>query len=659
MNVSMLTDRLRHRGLWLLSLVIAAALLFSACDLVGDDTEDDDQAQQQGQQQEAEQEEAAAAAPAASPRPVAQQPEQAGPEPPPEAEGGGEGANAYSIVFPSLALVIADDSVATGLVIDHGYVLVDERSLGGATAADVLLSNGDTLEGVPLVGRDQLTGLAYLGPLDGGLVRRLPGARLGDGESIRPGSSVFAIGYSPPDQPGSLPAIYSGVLSGVDEWDAGQRTFLRIDARPDGATVGMVLVDSSGTVIGVAPAETVGLGWYISTGDLARSLPPAEIETTRAPDPESASTEHVVSVGALQRSAELSIGDDATGQSVSLSVSTDRPATLQLIDANGDILQESSIVAGATIISLATDTVGPYRVLISPLPAADDAGGDATDATYQITSSAPLMAMSEADAMAVLQINTPFIGTIDVPGDVDSFNLPIQAGAVYEILVQSLLIDTVLVVAGGGLDAVDDDGGSGPFGRDSALTLTDYADEGTGPYILTVTQIGGELPEMESAMEEEEEQAMTVSAALPAPRGDLSLRGEVTEDGLLPTLAGIGSELDDDGALIVADGDGIFEVVVSVVGLSDGSARLLVFDSDNQIAISGRVILRCAAADPCLASAVYITPEDSPGPAGIWRVFLQTEGGESGISEWQIEVHRYDDAFTDGDQAEESMDDEG
>ena len=338
MSAFMLTDRMRHRGWLLASLLVAAALVLSACDLVGDDTEDDEQAQQsqQGQQEMVEQQaEPTPAAPASAP--AAQAPaEEPGPEPPPRASGGGEGATAYSILFPSLAFVMSGDRVATGLVISHGYIIVDEQALGGASAADAHLSNGDMVESLPVIGRDQLTGLAYLGPLDGNLVRRLPGARLGDGEEIPLGSSVYAVGFAASDVEGALPTVRSGVLSGVSEWEDGGRTLLRTDARSDVVTGGMVLVDNDGTVIGLATDQLVSSGLYVSSGDLARSLPPAELVNSQVPDPTTASNEHTVNIGAMQESVSLFLGDDATGQVVSLSVSSSSESALQVIDANGD-----------------------------------------------------------------------------------------------------------------------------------------------------------------------------------------------------------------------------------------------------------------------------------------------------------------------------------
>ncbi len=668
MNISMLNERLRRRGLWLFTLLVAAALTLSACDLVGNDS-DDEQEQQQAQQGEAQQEEAAAPAPAA--RPAAQPPaEEPRPDPPPEAAGGGEGATAYSIVFPSIAFVMTSDSVATGLVISDGYVLVDGRSLGAATTADVLLSNGETLEGVSVVGRDQFTGLAYIGPLDGGLVRRLPGARLGDGEEIRPGSSVFTIGYSAGDESDAIPAVYSGVLSGTDEWDAGQRTLLRTDARPASVTAGMILVDGSGTVIGFAPEALVSQGWYVSTGDLARSLSADQMDEDAPVSAVVTAMEHTLTLDQGQQSVSLFLTEEAIGDLTPLiTVRTESASLLGLFDGAGELQQEASLVIGSTIVALAPESSGPYEIVITPEPVmamddvSDEAASEAMEddadeqssemtedaTTYEVNANVALTVVVEAEEMAVLNLDEPFVGNIDFPGDVDSFNLALRAGAEYEILVQSLLFDTVLVVGGGGLDAVDDDTGGGPFGRDSTLTLApeadsivqltvkDYADVGTGAYILTITQTGGEAPEQAAATEEEEPMGvMTADLPAPSPPPAISLRGIGTEEGLQATLLGIGSQ-SVGNALVVDDADGAFEITVSVVGSDGALGRVSVLNSSNEVVVEGRVLVTCGGSGDCLAQAVFVANE---GQAGQWTVELSAD--EPGISEWQIEVSRND-----------------
>ena len=271
--------------------------------------------------------------------------------------------------------------------------------------------------------------------------------------------------------------------------------------------------------------------------------------------------------------------------------------------------------------------------------------------TYEISSSAPLMSLAETDAMTPLQLNTPFIGTIDIAGDQDSFNLALRAGGVYEIVAESLLIDTVLIVEGGGLDAADDDAGGGPFGRDSALTLApeqdsiiqltvrDYAGADTGAYVLTVTQVAGEAPEQADAMAQESAAgAMAMSADLPAPSPPpaVSLRGIGSEDGLQATLLGIGSQ-SVGNALVVEDADGAFEITVSVVGADGALGHLTVLSAADETVIEGRVPVTCASGGVCLAQAVFVANEGRPGQ---WTVELSAD--QPGISEWQIEVARND-----------------
>lgn len=652
----MLTRRLRHGGIWLFGLMAASALLFGACDLVGTDDEDEQPQQQAAAEQEQAQQEAAA--PAA--RPATQPPPQpSGPPPPPVARGGGEGERAYSIVFPSVAQVQVGDGVATGLVISQGLVLVDGAALGGATEADVLLSNGDTLVDLPVVGRDALTGIAYLGPVESSLVRLLPAVRLGDGEGVRPGASVFAVGYASSDGADALPLIFSGIMSGSSEWDPGQRTLLRTDITLPYLIGGMVLIDASGTVIGVAPAALVGGGVYISTGDLARSLDAGQMVEQTAAASVVTSTEHTLMVGDGQQSVSLFLAYLPFDERTLITVRTETASSLQLIDGAGDVQQEAILVSGSTIVSLASETAGPYEIVIAPAMAmAMEADGDdgasesmAEPATYEVSSNVELMSIAEAEGLAALSIGEPFVGYIDVVGDVDTFQLPVLAGAVYEVSVQSFLLDSYLMIEGAGIEAADDDSGGGLFNRDSSLTIEpaedgmitlsvrEYSSGASGAYLLTVKQISGPpaAAAEESMAGEQQEDAMT-AAMLPAPSPPptISLRGIGTESGLQATLIGLGSESVGDG-LLVEDQDGAFEIIVSVLGSDGALGRLTVTDIDGSVVVEGRVLVACPSAGECLAQAIFVGNESSGGP---WVVALSAD--EPGISEWQIEVERHE-----------------
>ncbi len=717
----------RPRALWLLlAAALVAAVGASACDLVGDDED----AQQQAQQQQAEPEAAAATAPATTATAAAQAEaeEPSGPTPPPESSAtSGAGADAYRVIFPSMALVDVGNGqtqlpgyaplLVTALVSADGYVLTDLSALAGAAVAAVILSDGTMIADVPLAGADQLTGIAYLGPLERGIVGRLPGAVLGDGERLPPGAPVYAVGFTPESMAGDAPIIISGVFSGLREWTPGQRTLLMTDASfgQEQPMLGSVLVDANGVVIGFGTVDTGWRGHYVSTGDLARSLaqaPPMGVSAAVwLPDPASAATEHLVVVSTPTMMGELALADEATGEPLTLSIGADVAGVLTLIDAEGKILQQSNLTVGATIVTLRPNTVGPYRLTLAPAPP-DEAmmeeemsaepeamaeDGEAMEeeavaeeyeampdpdhtmpppleVSFSVSSNIPLMTLIDQDDLQALVVGEPLVAGVDAPGDLDRFELPVLAGEVYEVRAQSLTLDMVVSAMGAGTDGFDDDSGGGYSGSDALLMLapaedgiielfvSDFGGWTTGAYVLTVTRTvsvegSGAAAAMEAEDGDEGRSAvmMIKPAALPTPTADLSLRGVISEDGLVPTLQGIGSAIDENGALIVADEDGFFEIVASIIGPDYSTARLFVMDADGEIVISGRVVANCATPEPCLASAVYIAGEGAQPTPGMWRVLLQPEGAGSGITEWQIEIHLYADAPAAEAEAEEPM----
>jgi len=663
MKVLMLTERLRRGGLWVFALLVASVLTLSACDLVGTDDEDEQDQQQQAVEQQAQQEEPAPATPAARPAPTPAEP--TGPPPPPVARGGGEGELAYSILFPSVARVSAGGATATGLVISEGLVLVDGAALGGATTADVSLSNGEVLSGLQVLGQDPLTGIAYLGPVDSSTVRLLPAARLGDGENLRPGSSVYAIGYGSGDSADASPSVFSGILSGIREWTPGQRSLLRTDISLPLESDGMILVDATGTVVGVAPASLAGLGMYVSTGDLARSLRSEQMDAGAVPEPTVVtSTEHTLTVAEDQQSASLFLSEPQMQERVLITVRSETAGLLQMVDGDGELQQEAPLVSGSTIVALVAESVGPYEIVISPerssaMEAMEDGDDEASEAmsepaTYAVSSNVPLTSVVEAEAetIASLTIGEPFIGRIDIAGDADTFELQVLAGGVYEATVQSLLLDSFLVIEGAGIGpTADNDSGGGLFNLDSALTIeptvdgvirltvTELSNASSGSYLLTVAQISGPSAadaESEEAMAEEGGAMMAAMLPAPAPPPTVSLRGIGNDGGLQATLLGLDSRAVGNG-LLVDDADGAFEIIVSVIGGDGSLGRLTVTNAQGAVVVEGRVLVSCPSGDQCLAQAIFVGNETAGGP---WIVELSAD--EPGISEWQIEVERHE-----------------
>ena len=642
----------------LLALVLAAALAASACDLVGDE---DDQQQQQSQQQSQQQdEEQAEAEPAPAPTPAARaaaQPQQDDePAPaaaPPARVGDDAGARAYQIVFPSLALVMTGNGAATGLVLADGHILVDGSALRAddIVAADVILSSGELIEQVPLSGAHLLSDIAILGPIDRGTVAFLPGATLADGEQLPFGTGVYSVGFSAADRAGAQPAVSLGVLGSRLEWEAGGITLLLTDAEAAYDRSGAVLVTEAGQVVGIATAATALLGHYVSAADLALSLPPQGLAPAFGPDPASASTEHSFDLPATDSAASLFTAADSNADAIALSVESEADATLLIADTDGNILQEIPLTPGATIVNAPLPAGGPFSVSILTPPGFD--GEEANDGeeamasddtlSFRVSSDLPLLRLSEHDEQQQPVIDGAIVGSIDFAGDSDTYMLPLRTGDVYEVRVESLTIDVTLMVMGGGVDGVDDDSAGGLRNTDAVLelapqqdglallTVREYGDHAVGSYVLSVTRTQT-APEAVVAESDGGPQ-------LPAPPNPpaLSMRGVQGDDGLQPQLLGLASEASGD-ALVVADNDGHFEIVASLIGTQGASARVVVINSaGGETVLEGRVVAACPDVQPCLAMAIFIANEGEPG---IWLVRMEHAAGS--IDEWQVAVHPRD-----------------
>ena len=589
-----------------LALIACAAVLASACDLFSTDDEDD-QAQQ-----------AQAAAPA--PRQLAQ-----------PIDYSREADEVYNLVSPSIALVITPAGPATGLVTDSGMIYAGLTQLGGALAADVLLSDGTYLEGVPLAGANPLADSAMLGPIDRRVAQQLPGSPLGDGERLAVGAPVYVLGFA--KSATIEPVFGGGLLSKRVHWSAADLTLIGSDRIPDDQA-GLVLVDATGQVIGLASAALAANGTFISAVDLA-------------PRPRTAGAQAVVpGPSALIVAADLRAGQirtwetqSAVDQPIRLTIEGTDLGEIAVEHVDGTLLLLQPLGAGRQEVLVPLSEPGRLRVSVT-------AGFDAP-ASFQIRSSTPLLVDTRLGLEQLASI--PLVpGQSQVgfalPGSAPSpYQLLVGRGAQYVVRAESISCDMELGVEGVDRFVIND--AIGGAGRGDAIALirsldnseatieVGCADGGWGAFILTA--------------EQSELTAETVIAVGPGlsrdlppipPQPALAMRGSgvLAPDGasFAPNEATPGFSTPE-GDLTFDDGDGAFEVRAYIIGSSGTSARVRVFDNSGALIREMEVATECVDANPCRGSLNFLLPRGQPG-----RYLVDLQAGAGEPTAWQIEVHK-------------------
>jgi serine protease Do len=144
------------------------------------------------------------------------------------------------------------EGMGSGTIIDpNGYILTNNHVVGGAEKIDVVLWNGEVLQG-KLVTSCTVHDTAVV------KVERkeLPVAELGDSDKLRVGQRVYAIGN--PFGLSGGPSVTSGVISAVSRTIDSQRGFLenlvQTDAAINPGNSGGPLVDLEGKVVAMNTA---------------------------------------------------------------------------------------------------------------------------------------------------------------------------------------------------------------------------------------------------------------------------------------------------------------------------------------------------------------------------------------------------------------------
>lgn len=613
------------------ALLIGAALLLSACDLIDNNDDDDEAAQQQAQTQA--QEQAADAAPPPAPEP----PRSSVNPPEPTAL---DAPTVYSIIRASLALVETDTDLraATGLVTRDGRIIVESAVVAEATRIAVTLSNGDRIEDITVELTDPISGLAAIGPINANLARRLPAVSLGDGEDLPIGANVFAVGFSGLDAATSA-SISAGLLSRRAEWLSAELTIFSSDASIPGGQAGLVLADDMGRVIGLATRSLAQRGLFVSTGDIARQLaelpPPGEAAVTAA-GPLAADVEVLPGEQVL---AFLTATD--VGPRLSLTVTGDEPGLITVLDATGAAIDTATVVGGgaATVIVVDLSTVGPYQVWLS---SEAEEPVSYTLASEQLPASAMT---TDFDDRLWNPEERQSPGLINSGDDLDVFTLSVRPGDVYEVRVESLVIDVYLYAAGGGVDLTDDDGLGGLSGTDAMLRieptepgelmLTVGSITGAGGYLISIDQIDVAPAQIQPA-----QAAAAVSEEFPAFPDPpvIAMRGAGDDGSLATTAVSRGFDAGD-GMLLVADEDGSFDITATIFAARGATAYIVVSEaSSGALVFQSTLTATCGEDDACVAS-VNVNPLEASG--GDWIISIE-HGATGAINQWQVEVRTND-----------------
>lgn len=626
---TLFAHRVARRTALLIVAAIGLALLLSACDLI--DNEDDEADSEQAQQEEMQEQSSAGTTAEAAVEPA----RSAASVTPATLDA----TDVYAIIRTGLALVETELGTANGVVTRDGRIITDGVVVDGAASIAVGLSNGDRIEDVAVQAVDPISGLASIGPISGSLARRLPAVVLGDGERLPIGSDVYVIGFSTAGAAAGA-SIGAGLLSRSAEWTAAELTIFSTDASIPRDQAGLILADANGAVIGIATQALAWRGLFVSASDLARQIAElpaagemADGEVTMAM--EAAITEVEVMPGE-QALAFMTMAD--AGPRLSLTVTGDQRGMVTVLDATGATIDTATVVGGGadTVIVSELSTTGPYQIWLS--------SESAEGAVYAVQSEQMvadgMMAMDFDDRPWNLE-DANSLGVINPSEDVDVFSLQVRPGDVYEVRVESLIVDVYLYATGGGLDLTDDDGLGGVSGTDAMLRLEPTA---AGELQLVVGSIGGEGGYLISVEQLEMGSDEVMAAAEPPammesfpPFPDppiIAMRGVGDQASLVTTAVSRGFDAGD-GMLMTPDADGSFDITATILGTSGATARILVSDAaSGDLVFQSTLTATCAGAESCMATLIS-NPFEAAG--GEWIVTIE-HGATGAISQWQVAV---------------------
>lgn len=392
----------------------------------------------------------------------------------------------FDLIAPSVAFVESDGGVASGLLIDGGYIATNFHVVWPASAVRVVFPDGTELEEVPVVGWDPLADLAVLGPVD---VSAQP-LRLVDGESTPVGSELFLIGYQDEvDRLYPQPTINRSVLSNRREWERASITYLQTDARVAGGQSGGALVNSRGEVIGLTTSSfgEAQNGLSASSADVAPILEKltrgefaSELGDRRLPTGDG-SYEFEIELRHLWDTREF-VFEAEEGTTIEIEIEGNGDGKFSVYDSFGLVLDVDGGYTGVESAEVELTSSGIHFLHVEMA-----SGGEAS--TFTVTSSARLKPLDDPDDGRTIAVGDSIAASLDHFGDWDWYSIGLQEGDTVRVSTDSLNVDTLLYVGASESEfqefVSDDDSRVGLSGLDSEIV---YRAPHTGEYFVAVTE---------------------------------------------------------------------------------------------------------------------------------------------------------------------------
>lgn len=406
----------------------------------------------------------------------------------------------YEQLAPSIAYVDSGTTAGSAVLVEGGYLVTSFHVVWPRQQMRVVFADGTEFDEVPVIAHDYMADIAVLGPIE----IDAPALDLSDGEDLVPGSDLFLIGYPAEYEPLPQPSITKGILNRFRQWDTYELTLLQTDADIAGGQSGGALVNKQGQVVGITSwvlgdpgFGVVGSAFGVATSasdvsDIVEGL----IQTAASPDSDS-----FRGISTLDGEFEFEV-DPVTPQAFTFTGTAGMPVTITLAGTADGIL---SIANSLLVLAHADQTATGEETLFFEVPedgiyfvVAYSWGNDTGDYNFDLISSVPLQPYEDPDDSAHdfdvdgwnAGSKTTIFGLFDYYSDVDEYTISVNAGEMYSVSTESVLVDTEISIFSPERESfTDDDSGPVTVLGSATNALVEFTAPSTGEYIIWVSEV--------------------------------------------------------------------------------------------------------------------------------------------------------------------------